>query len=144
MDGGSAHERLIGVWRLERVESTGPDGLHLPYGEKPVGRLTYDSAGRMSAFVMRAGRTPVGANRLQDAAPGELRDLVSGFVAYCGTFEVDEAACAVTHYVELALHPGWVGTQLRRTYEFSGDSVTLTAVTAPGTTARLVWRREPQ
>ena len=50
-------DRFIGVWKLLSCERRFADGkVDYPYGEKPVGRLTYDRAVRMSALLMRPGR----------------------------------------------------------------------------------------
>jgi len=48
----------------------------------------------------------------------------------------------VIHHVEAALYPGWVGTDLKRSYEFSGNQLILTAASANGA-LRLVWERQP-
>ena len=59
-------DRFIGVWKLISCERKSNDGkLSYPYGEKPIGRITYDKAGRMSAILMRPGRRitmPAGAS----------------------------------------------------------------------------------
>jgi hypothetical protein len=58
---------------------------------------------------------------------------------------VDERARTVTHHVEGATFPNWIGTDQRRTYELSGDRLTLS--TPPmvrggrRSTYVLVWER---
>ena len=47
----SNRDRLIGVWKLHSVEVTVDGKTVFPYGENPIGRLTYDTAGRTSAQV---------------------------------------------------------------------------------------------
>ena len=134
-------DRFIGVWKLVSCESKAKDGaVSYPYGEKPVGRITYDQAGRMSAQLMRPGRRPAGVS-LRGASAEELREAVSGFAAYFGTFDVDEAARTVIHHVQGGLIPGRVGTDLRRTYEFAGNRLILTAA-GQDAVLRLVWERE--
>lgn len=109
--------KFIGVWHLVSCARKHKDGkVVFPYGEKPVGRITYDSAGRMSAQLMRPGRTsPL------------TGDPANGFMAYYGTFDVDEARHTVIHHVQAALIPAWVGTDLERTYRFDANRLTLTA-----------------
>ncbi|HEV2688580.1 MAG TPA: lipocalin-like domain-containing protein, partial [Bryobacteraceae bacterium] len=47
-------DRFIGVWKLVSCELKSANGdLTYPYGEQPIGRITYDKAGRMSATLMR-------------------------------------------------------------------------------------------
>jgi len=137
--------RFIGVWRLVSCERKFADGrVSNPYGEKPVGRITYDQAGRMSAILMRTGRqstVPAGLSLIAGHASGEeIRDAVDGFTAYFGTFEVDESTQLVIHHVQACLVPSWVGTDLKRTYRFHENRLTLTA-DATGVT-ELIWERE--
>jgi hypothetical protein len=133
--------RFLGVWKLISYESKPTSGeVRQVYGPNPVGRITYDKAGRMSAFLMRPGRKAPQSPR--NATLEELREVQSGFVAYFGTFDVDEASHTVVHHVVGALNPSWPGTDLKRTYEFSGDRLTLTAAGANGTLV-LVWQKEP-
>jgi hypothetical protein len=43
-------------------------------------------------------------------------------VSYFGTYSVDEAAQKVTHQVEAALVPGWVGTSLVRAFQIDSSN----------------------
>ena len=141
----SARQRFIGVWRLIRCESRYKDGrIEYPYGEKPVGRITYDKAGRMSAQLMRPGRratVPSGVGLVAgNATTDEIREAVDGFASYFGTFDVDESTKTVTHHVQGCLVPTWVGTALKRTYQFTANRLTLTATTT--SVRELIWERE--
>jgi hypothetical protein len=140
-------DRFIGVWKLLSCERRFADGkVDYPYGEKPVGRLTYDRAGRVSALLMRPGRrstVPPGGNLItSNASAEEIREAVTGFNAYFGTFEIDEASHTVIHHVQAALAPSWVGRDVKRTYHFASNRLTLTAAVA-GSSQNLVWEREP-
>ena len=137
--------QFIGVWRLVSCERTREDGrVDFPYGDDPLGRISYDEAGRMSAQLMRRGRrTTVGPGmNLATAGEEEIREAVAGYAAYFGTFDVDEAAGMVIHHVEASLVPSWVGTDLRRKYRFFDNRLALTAA-LPGMVAELIWEREP-
>ncbi|MBY0506663.1 MAG: lipocalin-like domain-containing protein [Bryobacteraceae bacterium] len=139
-------DQLLGVWNLVSYARRGANGkVDYPYSERPVGRITYDSAGRMSAQLMRPGRRSTLASGVSfatgRAADAEIREAVAGFIAYYGTFTVDERVGEVIHHVEACLVPSWVGTDLRRKYRFTGDHLTLTAV-AGDFSVELVWRRE--
>ena len=141
----AARNRFIGVWRLISCERRSKDGrIDYPYGEKPVGRITYDRAGRMSAQLMRPGRRSTVAPGVSliagNANEEEIREAVNGFIAYFGTFDVDESAQTVIHHVQACLVPGWVGTDLRRTYRFNANRLVLTAVTTSA--VELIWERE--
>ena len=148
---GKARDQLIGVWKLISYQRKVSDGrVAFPFGEKPVGRLTYDSAGRMSAQLMRPGRKsamPVGVSFANGAAANvmandaELREAAGGFIAYFGTFDVDESTTAVIHHVEACLVASWVGHDLSRKYRFLGNRLMLSAVTG-NLAVDLVWERE--
>ena len=143
----AARSRFIGVWRLVSVESRAKNGdISYPYGDKPIGRITYDKAGRMSAQLMRPARNGpasiTGQTAARNASPEELREMLNGFASYFGTFDIDESTRTVIHHVRASLYPRAVGTDLMRTYEFSGNRLILTAVLEDSVN-RLVWEREP-
>lgn len=145
-------EKLIGVWRLVSYEmkdkATGK--VVLPYGATPEGRITYDGAGRMSAQLMKPGRRALKGNVpqagafsiLAGATEAELREMTGGFIAYYGTYDVVEAQRTIVHHVKGCLLPNWVGTDLRRGYEFEGDRRLTLIADTPRATGRLVWERE--
>ena len=140
--------RFIGVWKLIRFERKLKDGrMEYPYGEKPVGRITYDKAGRMSAQLMRPGRrsaVPPGLNFIAgNANQDEITEAVSGYAAYFGTYDVDEASTTVIHHVHGALVPSWVGTDLKRTYHFEGKQRLLLSATTAAGVLDLLWEKEP-
>jgi hypothetical protein len=141
----AAWDRFIGVWRLISCKGKSKDGrTDYPYGEKPVGRITYDKAGRMSAQLMRPGRRSTvgpGVSLIDGNASGEeIREAVNGFIAYFGTFDVDESSQTVIHHVQACLIPSWVGTDLKRAYRFNANRLVLTAVTT--SVLVLIWERE--
>jgi len=123
--------RFHGTWRLVSYHARQPDGsLTLPLGADPRGMLIYTSEGKMSGQAMR---------RAHDAtATGPL----DNYIAYFGTFTVDEAAREVVHFVEGSLYPNWVGTEQRRGFTFSGSRLTLTAaLKKSGAVGTLIWER---
>jgi hypothetical protein len=142
----TTRSRLIGIWKLRScVQTLKKGGTEFPFGQKPVGRIEYDKAGRMFALLMRPGRqsTVLPGKRLNEAPVEELRDAVTGFVAYFGTFNVDEATQTVTHHVEAAFAPNWVGTDLKRKFRFDGGRLVLTRVSPDGSQSEeLIWDRE--
>jgi Lipocalin-like domain len=138
--------QLTGTWRLVSCIRTFKDGsTSLPWGEKPVGQVIYLDNGRMSAQIMRPGRrttVPPGLDYgSSQATDQEIREAVSGFMSYFGTYSVDEATNTVTHHVEAALVPGWVGTSLVRTFQIDSSGQLILTRQVPGETDVLVWRR---
>jgi hypothetical protein len=136
-----AVNRLIGNWSLVSYVTEAPDGsTGKPYGDA-VGRLSYDAAGNMAGQVMRPGRSPVTPGQW---AAQDVRSAYAGYIAYFGTYEVNEAGDTIVHHVEGALNPSWVaGDQVRR-LRFDGDLLILsTDVPKGGSTVRhtLTWKK---
>ena len=131
------------MWALQSCVRTFADGhKEYPFGEKPIGRIEDDHEGRVFALLMRPGRRSTVAPGLElDAASvEEIREAVTGFVAYFGTYEVGDVSQTVTHRMEASLEPSWVGTSLKRRFRWDGARLVLTRA-VPGTTDELVWER---
>lgn len=132
---------LVGTWSLVSYITETADGTRgKPYGEA-VGRLSYDDAGNMSGQVMRPGRADVvhGESGLQ-----EVRAAYAGYIAYFGTYEVNDAQDTVVHHVHGSLIPGWVGGHQVRRMRFDGDLLILSARVrkAAGMVEHVItWRR---
>jgi hypothetical protein len=133
--------KLVGHWTLLSYITENADGSRRqPYGHA-VGRLSYDAHGHMAGQVMRPGRL--------DVAPGqwgaqEVRSAYAGYIAYFGTYEVNEGEDTVVHHVEGALNPGWVGSDQVRRMRFDGDLLILsTDVPKGGAMVRhtLTWKK---
>jgi len=136
---------FAGTWALIATEWRRADGRHAnPFGNDATGVLIYDAAGFMSAQIMRAGRPPLPPDRPTgiDAA---FSSAVPGYVAYFGTYDVDDAARRVVHRVIGAAFPAWIGLEFSRGFRFEGDTLTLTddLVTSDGVAvaAATTWRR---
>jgi hypothetical protein len=134
-------KRLIGNWTLLSYITEHPDGTQgKPYGDA-VGRLSYGEGGYMAGQVMRPGRLEV--------APGQwstqdVRSAYAGYIAYFGTYEVNDVEDTVVHHVHGALNPSWVGGNQVRRMRFEGDLLILsTDVPKGGVTVRhtLTWKR---
>lgn len=136
-------DRLVGHWALVSYEGIAEDGTRtLPFGEA-AGRLSYTAAGQMEGQVMRPGRAPVS---FIDGETRRIRAAYTGYIAYFGTYVVSENGDTVTHHVEGALNPAWVGGQQVRRMRFDGDLLVLqTDVRKGEQTIRheLTWRRLP-
>ena len=99
--------------------------------------------------MMHPGRRVVGGSPtrgtaavIRTASPDDMRDILTGFNSYFGTFDIEESSRTVIHHVQAHLLPSWVGTDLRRIYEFtSSNRLILTAPSDQGTN-RLVWQRD--
>jgi Lipocalin-like domain len=108
---GDEAKRFIGTWRLISDTSTG--------------LMYYDGLGNMAAQVMpsRARAKYAGTQ----PTPDEAKAAITGYLAYFGTYTVNERAHTITHHRKASINPGQVGDDAVRGYEFaSGDRVILT------------------
>jgi hypothetical protein len=127
-----AVERFCGAWRYVGAMV---DGKPRPgRGANPKGIIYYDPSGAMVVQVApdrdrrKAGSAPT---------PEEAQAALADYIAYFGTYSVDERAGTVTHHRHASVQPGDIG-DLVRGYEFSGDRLILRP---PGTTYEVVWER---
>ena len=115
--------RFFGTWRL--------------ISDTTTGIMIYDSLGNMAAQVMpnRARRKYAAA----EPTPDEAKDAITGYLAYFGTYSVDEQARTITHHRKGSINPGQVGDAVVRAYVFeSNDRLVLTPA---GSTNKIVWER---
>ena len=136
-----------GTWRLKRYERRRADGsLRLPLGENARGLLIYTPDGCMSGQIMRPERPRFQEGALAGGSAAEIRAALLGYVAYFGTYAVNESARTVTHEVIGSWYPNFVGSRQVRHYEFEGPDRLLLR-TPPRASGRetqtdlLVWER---
>ncbi|MDG2332723.1 MAG: lipocalin-like domain-containing protein [Myxococcota bacterium] len=132
---------LVGTWALERFELRLPDGeTTYPYGEEVGGLLMYDPIGHMSA-VFGSVKHPVSAEvDLEKAGASQSYDA---FMSYCGPYEIHGSR--IIHRVAMSSLEAWTGTTQERSFEISGDVLTLETmalvVGEASPVGRLMWRR---
>ena len=74
-----------------------------------------------------------------EPTPDEAKDAITGYLAYFGTYSVDEQARIITHHRKANINPGQVGDDVARGYVFeSNDRLVLTPA---GSTNKIVWER---
>jgi len=102
-------KRLVGTWRL--VSTTNAER-----GPHPTGILIYDARGNMAAQLQadRPRRKYAGS----EPTPDEAKALLTSYLAYFGTYTVEEKAKTVTHHQTGNLNPD-LKNNVRR-YEFVG------------------------
>ena len=111
--------QFVGAWRLLSCETRNSKGdVRFPFGERPKGQLLYDASGNMSAQLMKADRASFVSRDPARGTDAEVRDAFDGYIGYFGTYSVDMATGAVTHYVHGASFPNWMGANLVRSYAF--------------------------
>ena len=121
--------KFIGTWRLASVEARRPNGEVAPtparYGTKTVGYLMYDSTGHVTVQIMRPDRPKFAVNDIDKGTPEEVKAAWEGYSAYFGTYEINDAEGFVVHHVEGSSFPNYVGSEQKRFYELSGDTLVL-------------------
>ena len=138
---------FTGAWRLLSCETRDSSGLvQFPFGERPGGQLLYDGAGNMSAQLGRTNRARFAAVDPALGTDAEVRDAFDGYLAYFGTYAVDESTRTVTHHVVGASFPNWVGVNLARRMRIRRERTTPTGdATDRGGRSRaryvLLWER---
>jgi hypothetical protein len=138
-DAARIKQQLIGSYKLITYTSFDQNGVatKLPY---TLGQISYDAAGRMSAQLMREGRSKLTTPQASEA---ERAAAYSGYISYFGHYTIEADKGTVTHHVEGAMSPNMVGSDLIRYFEFSpeGKSLFLSVKTGDRVTGRLQWDR---
>ena len=141
-----ASDRFAGTWRLLECYGKWSDGrISYPYGAKPEGQLIYDGHGNFSGQIAGSGRPAFETGNLLKGTPEEIKTAFEGYIAYYGTYEVDESKGQVTHHVQSALFPNWIGDIQTRNFEFEGKKLRLNTQPIKGSRAdltnTLLWER---
>ena len=127
----AAPQRLLGAWRYV---GTRIHGGNWDRGKNPKGMLYYGPYGEMAVQIAPdVARTRAGSVMTPQEAFTALKD----YIAYFGTYTVDEGAGTVTHHRHDNLQPGEGGDLIRR-YEFAGDRLILRP---PNSTMEVTWER---
>jgi hypothetical protein len=128
---------LIGVWTLEATYAEGDDGNRTPtLGDNPQGRIMYTADGYMTAMTGRGDRQ-LPASGASDADKAAAFD---SFMSYAGRWTLNDNV--VTHQIEYATDPNWVGSARDRSIDHQGDRMVFSGLSGDGRTrAVIIWRR---
>jgi hypothetical protein len=130
---------LAGTWELVDFVSRDPEGaVTRPFG-RAIGRLMYDAHGHMAGQIMQPDRPVVARDD-----DGAARAAYDGYIAYYGSYVVDDEGAVVTHQVNASLNPAIVGTGQVRRMRLDADRLILEADfrSRRGTVVQtLTWRR---
>jgi hypothetical protein len=125
---GEEAKRLFGAWRYVGAKV---DGKPM---SGPKGIIYYDPSGHMSVHVAPDRKRGKAGS---EATPDEAKAAIDGYIAYFGTYSIDERAQTVTHHRQASVQPGDVA-DLVRGYEFTGDRLILRPL---GSTREVIWER---
>src|SRR5262245_8238351 len=126
-----AAKKIVGAWRYI---GTTVDGKPKARGDNPKGIIYYGPHGEMSVQIAPdVERKKAGAVM----TPDEAKIAVTDYIAYFGTYTVDEKAGTVTHHRAASLQPGDKGDFVRA-YQFVGDRLILRP---PNSKQEITWER---
>ena len=133
---------VIGTWKLtsEKVQRGGETTE--PLGSDPAGLMMLDRSGHVMMTISRRDLPKFAANRRDAGTAEENKGVLSGLLAYFGTYTVDPEG-VLTYRIEDSTFPNWIGTDQKRHFKLSGNEMTWTnyAPAISGETAVLIWRR---
>lgn len=125
----SDRSRLIGAWRLVRIDVPRPDGQSASMPQ-PKGMLIYTRDGHMSVQLMYPKSANVPSNEY----------VHGGYEASFGSYDVDEAKHTVTHHVQGSITRGLLaGKDLPRVYRFTGDGHLIIRSSGPDEHWAVTW-----
>ena len=128
---------LVGAWTLEANYTEDDDGNRTPaLGDDPQGRIMYTADGYMAAMTGRGDRQlpAAGASEADKAA------AFDSYMNYAGRWTL--RGNVVTHQIEHATNPNWIGSARDRTIDHQGDRMVFTGLAADGVTRGvIIWRR---
>src|SRR5687767_13135192 len=111
-------KQFPGLWNLIKwTARQADDQVFYPFGEDAVGQLLYDAKGNMMVEIMRQERKLFASNNFLQGTADEMMSAYNGFVAYCGTYDVDPIAKLVVHHIKISSFPNWVNQDQIRYYD---------------------------
>ena len=124
--------RIAGAWRYI---GTTIDGKPRPgRGTDPKGIIFYTAGGHMAAQIAPDRRLKTAGS---EPTPDEAKAALAGYIAYFGTYTLDEHTRTVTHHRHGSVQPDGMPDLVRR-YEFAGDRLILRP---PNSTQEITWER---
>lgn len=127
-------EKLLGTWDLLALEVKTDSGkwVAAPLGDgiSMVGIISYAADHSMSVQISAEPRgEPLAMTNAE---------MVAGYIAYYGTFSIEENQGIINHVRTQHINPSLIGTNAPRAYEFIDDKLILSVV--PERSIRLVWQ----
>lgn len=137
---------VVGTWRLVSYDTRTAAGVtSYPLGQDLAGLAVYLPNGRVSIQFMRRDRPAFKSGDAWRGTLEEERAAFEGFFGYAGRYTIDAARSVVTHHLEIASAPNYVGIDLVRTFSMSGNRLTLRTperqLAGQTSTSTLIWER---
>lgn len=113
---------LLGTWKMlswkREVVATGETSDAM--GADPIGYLSYDRDGRVSAVVVKRDRP-----KLKGLVPtdDEKAALFDTMLAYAGTYTLEDGR--IIHHLDASWNPAWGMSDLIRPFFVEGDKLVI-------------------
>jgi hypothetical protein len=150
--------KLAGMYKLYISENVDSNGVwhEDPWTKGGTGYIVYDGMGHMAVHITRKGyndytwlpeeqslRDEFINQKLDSMSVDELKAAVRAFASsyvYAGNYSIEDTADVVKHErISTSIHSP-VGSTVRRSFRFSGDTVILTVLNG---NRRLKWIKQP-
>ncbi|OYD47579.1 hypothetical protein CHU00_01535 [Sphingobacterium cellulitidis] len=121
---------LVGTWQLLsyiEVPIKGADSK-FPMGQSPKGLLMYGADGFMSVQISNADRNSYVSQDRYLANADEIQEQVKGFIAFAGSYKIDNTNAIVQYSITTSSFPNWEGQFQERKIDFEGDILYLKSV----------------
>jgi Lipocalin-like domain len=124
--------KFTGMWKLDKYESF--DSTSGQWHDSPnrmgyTGYILYDGIGHMGVQLLPPGFKDVDKTNIDSASNDELRktlQLQVGSFSYLGNCNMTDSGI-IEHHRLSSNHPKEWGTTIKRSFEFKGDTLILTA-----------------
>jgi len=94
-------DQIVGTWTLVSWVQTLKDGSkNLRFGNDPKGINTFTPDGHFTLIIMRPDLPKISSGNPEKPTPAEAQALVSGSIAYFGTYTVDEASKTIHEHLD--------------------------------------------
>jgi hypothetical protein len=136
----TAPRGLVGTWVLDdaqRSEGAAPASL-----QAPRGLIIFDGAGHVIEIVSYGRRQIYEANQ---PTPEEALVTVNSYGGFWGTYKADDKGGTLSYRIAAGVSPNLANEQLTRTYQLTGNRLTIESRAEPGAQGNLrtTWRRMP-
>ncbi|WP_100617846.1 lipocalin-like domain-containing protein [Bacillus cereus] len=120
-------KKFSGTWNLVDMYVKEGNQISYPLGPQPKGILIYNTDGYMSVVLTGQNRP---AKQSIDFTLGSAEEqlVLIQYASYNGSFQIYENKNVITHNVNISIFPKWEKTELKRSYAFCENKLTLTTI----------------
>lgn len=141
----STSAKLVGTWVLVSETAHQGEQTTQPLGPNPQGMMMFDNNGRFMMFIARTGLPKFAAGKRDAGTAEENKAVLSGLLAFFGTYSVNEADQVLVLRPEASTFPNWNGGDQKRYLKLSDDQQIWTNRTPAigAEVVEVVWKRAP-